>query len=177
MISCGFCCSLEQLQLQMFVGSRQSSFYQAVNDIFAKIGRLAWKKVILQLIPHKYTPVLLYGLDICSITNRYVQSPDFTVNRVLMKLFKTSDIEIINECRNFFGIELPSAQSVQRFEKCSCNASLLADNIVSLSTSYVCVNFVRILCVYISVSPSVCLSMLLFVFIYLFATSNGEYIN
>jgi len=39
----------------------------------------------------------------CALTARNFQSLDFTVNRVLMKLFKTSNTEIINGCRNFFG--------------------------------------------------------------------------
>ena len=67
-------------------------------------------------------PILLYGLDVCALTNRNIQSLDFTVNRVLMKLFKTSNIEIISECKNFFGIELP-----KRFEKFSCSVNLLVD--------------------------------------------------
>ena len=48
-------------------------------------------------------PILLYGLDACALTNRNIQSLDFTVNRVLMKLLKTSNIEIIiSECRFFW---------------------------------------------------------------------------
>jgi len=44
--------------------------------------------------------ILLYGLDVCSLFKRSIQSLDFTVNRVLMKLFKTSNINIIiiNDC-------------------------------------------------------------------------------
>jgi len=41
---------------------------------------------------------------------------DFTVNRVLMKLFKTSNIDIISNCRDMFGIKLPSVQLSQRFD-------------------------------------------------------------
>ena len=44
-----------------------------------------------------------------------------------MKLFKKSNIEIISECRNFFGIELPSVQLVKRLDKFSCSGSLLVD--------------------------------------------------
>jgi len=58
-------------------------------------------------------PVLLYRLDVCTLTKRNFQSLEFTVNRGLMKLLKTSNVEIINECRNFFGIEL----LVKRFDK------------------------------------------------------------
>ena len=34
-------------------------------------------------------PILSYGLDVRALTNGNIQSLDFTVNRVLMKLFKT----------------------------------------------------------------------------------------
>jgi len=34
-----------------------------------------------------------------------------------MKLFKTSNVKIINKCKNFFGIELPSVQLFKRFDK------------------------------------------------------------
>ena len=43
---------------------------------------------------------------------------------MLMKLFKTSNIKTVNECRNFFGIELLSVQLVQCFDKFSRNVSL-----------------------------------------------------
>jgi len=41
-----------------------------------------------------------------------------------MKLFRSSNIEIIAECRNHFGVELPSVQLAKRFKKFSdmiCN--------------------------------------------------------
>jgi len=58
----------------------------------------------------------MYGLDVCSLSERNIQSLDFTVNRVLMKLFKTSNIDIINDCRDMFDIKLPSVQLLQRFD-------------------------------------------------------------
>ena len=42
------------------------------------------------------------------LKNRTLLSLDFTMNRVLVKLFKTSNIEIIEECRRFFHVELPA---------------------------------------------------------------------
>ena len=51
---------------------------------------------LLQLIRQKCMPILLYGLDVCSLSKRNIQSLNFTVNRVvrvLMKLFKTSNID------------------------------------------------------------------------------------
>jgi len=100
------------------------SFYRAANGIFAKLGRLASEEVILELIMKKCIPVLLYGLEVCDLPKRTIQSLDFSVNRVLMKLFKSSNIEIIAECRNHFGVELTSVQLAKRFKKFSdmiCN--------------------------------------------------------
>jgi len=95
-------------------------FYRAVNGIFANIGRLASEEVFLQLIRQKCRPLCqfycrAYGSDVCSLSKRNIQSLDFTVNRVLMKLFKTSNIDIINDCRDMFDIKLPSVQLSQRF--------------------------------------------------------------
>ena len=89
------------------------SFYRAVNGIFAKVGRLASEEVLLQLICQKCVPILLYGLEVCSLSKRNILSLDFTVNRVSMKLFKTSNIETIKDCRDMFGVKLPSSQLAQ----------------------------------------------------------------
>ena len=61
-------------------------------------------------------PILLYGLDVCSLSKRNIESLDFTVNRVLVKLFKASNIDIISNCRDMFDIKLPSVQLSQRFD-------------------------------------------------------------
>ena len=50
-------------------------------------------------------------------------SLNFTVNRVLMKLFKSSNIAVIEQCRYFFHMELPSVQLQRRFEKFLANAA------------------------------------------------------
>jgi len=60
---------------------------------------------------------------VCALPKRVLQSLDFTVNRVLMKLFKSSNIAVIEQCRYFFNIELPSVQLKRRFEKFLVNAA------------------------------------------------------
>ena len=37
-----------------------------------------------------------------------MQSLDFCVNRLLMKLFCTTNLSMIEECRHYFNIALPS---------------------------------------------------------------------
>jgi len=77
--------------------------------IFGKIGRLASEEVTLPLIKSKCIPVLLYGLVVCPLNNTQLTSLDFVINRFLMKLFSTSNMEIITYCREQFDFELPSA--------------------------------------------------------------------
>jgi len=48
---------------------------------------------------------------------------DFTINRVLMKLFKSSNIVVVEQCRYFFHIELPSVQLQRRSGKFLANAA------------------------------------------------------
>jgi len=43
--------------------------------------------------------------------------------RGLMKLFENSNIVVIEQCRYFFHIELPSVQLQRRFEKFLVNAA------------------------------------------------------
>jgi len=62
-------------------------------------------------------PILLYALEVCNLDNRILQSLDFTVNRFFMKLFRTSNIEIVHYCQTVFGCELPSVLLVTRYDK------------------------------------------------------------
>jgi len=57
------------------------------------------------------------------LPKRVLQTLDFTINRVLMKLFKSSNIVVIEHCRYFFHIELPSVQLQGRFGKFLANAA------------------------------------------------------
>jgi len=84
------------------------SFYKADNAIFGKVGRLASEEVTLQLIKSKCILVLLYGLVACPLNKSQLSSLDFVMNIFLMKLFSTSNMEIITYCREQFNFELPS---------------------------------------------------------------------
>ena len=53
-------------------------------------------------------PLLLYGTEACPMNKADLNSFNFAVNRFLMKLFKTNNINIITECRDFFNVALPS---------------------------------------------------------------------
>ena len=77
-----------------------------VNSLFGKLLNLASQVVILKLV--SCFPVLLYGLECCHLNKTDLQSLDFTSNRLFMKLFRTGSIDVVQECRSYLGVELPS---------------------------------------------------------------------
>ena len=85
------------------IDDAKCSFYRAANAIFGKVGRLASEEVILQLIKSKCIPILLYGLVACPLNKSQLSSLDFAMDRFLMKLFSTSNMEIITYCREQFN--------------------------------------------------------------------------
>jgi len=83
------------------------SLSMAANAVFGKIGGRASEKVIIQIIWTKCMSVLLYGLEACPLRKSDINSLNFVVNRFFMKLFGTSNINIVNYCRAEFNFELP----------------------------------------------------------------------
>ena len=75
------------------------AFYRSANAIFGKIGRIASEEITLQLIQSKSVPLLLYGLEACPLNKSQLNSLDFVINRFFMKLFKTSDRNIVESCQ------------------------------------------------------------------------------
>ena len=100
-----FCCSHDQAK---------RAFHRSLNAIFGKVGRIASEEVVLQLVSSKCLPILMYGTEACGLKKSDIRSLDFTVNRFLMKLFKTGNISIVKECSVFFNFLLPSTLLVNR---------------------------------------------------------------
>jgi len=78
------------------------SFYRAANAIFGRIGRIATEVVVLYLLLTKCVPILLYGLEACSIRKTDLDSLDFVVNRFFMKLFHILTMTPSKNVRCFF---------------------------------------------------------------------------
>jgi len=93
-------------------------FYKAANSVFGKIGRVASEEVTLQLVrpKSKCISILLYGLKVCELKSQMAPL-DLTINRFFMKLFSTSNIEIVKACQEFFGFELRSTLLSKRTAK------------------------------------------------------------
>jgi len=58
-------------------------------------------------------PILLYGLEACPLTKSDLCSLDFVINSLFIKLFKTSDMEIVKYCQSVFNFVIPSVQIAQ----------------------------------------------------------------
>jgi len=90
--------------------------------------RSCWHK-LLELVKSKCLQILLYGLECFSLNVSDIKSLDFTVTRFLMKLFKSSNINLINDSRYYFNFELPSELLMKRkgkfIEKFMASQSLL----------------------------------------------------
>ena len=97
--------------------SAKHSFYRSANAIFGKVGRIASEETVLELIKTKCIPALMFGMEACPLKKRDINSLDFVVNRLFMKLLKTSDINIVRTCQHMFGFELPSVLLARRTRK------------------------------------------------------------
>jgi len=64
----------------------------------------------------KCLPVLLYGLEASPLTKSYSQTLDLVINRFFINLFKTSSIDTIKHCQEYFDIDLHSVLWTKRMQ-------------------------------------------------------------
>jgi len=95
----------------------KGNFYRSANAIFGRIGRIASEEVILQLMNSKCIPMLIYGMEVCPLRKSDLKALDFVVDRFLMKLFQTSNIEVIRFAQSMFNFALPSQLIEKRSNK------------------------------------------------------------
>jgi len=57
---------------------------------------------------------VLYGLEVCPVNVSDMRSLEFTLKRIMIKLFCTYDSGIINTCMSFFGLPTVSGLVDQR---------------------------------------------------------------
>jgi len=65
----------------------KKAFYRSFNAIFGCVGRSAPEEVVMHLVKVKCLPVLLCGTDACPTNTTDLRSVEFTVKRVMIKLF------------------------------------------------------------------------------------------
>jgi hypothetical protein len=108
---------VQSRQFKCSLAQAKRAFYRSVNAVFGKIGRVASEEVTLHLVVSKCLPILLYGTEACPLIKSDLTSLDFVVTRFLMKLFKTNNIEIVNTCRHYFDVIVPSSEVKIRTNK------------------------------------------------------------
>ena len=82
-------------------------FYRAKRAIFGKLGGIKSQVIILQLVENKCLSILIYGIEACCLKKLDINSLDFVVNRFLLKLFKTNNISIVEDCQMYSDFKLP----------------------------------------------------------------------
>jgi hypothetical protein len=118
-----FKCSLDQ---------RKRAFYRSLNAIFGRIGRTASEEVVIKIITCKCLPILLYGTEVMQLNKTDLTSLDFIINRFLMKLFRTNNISVIDECRLMFGMKLPSTLIASRITRFISQIQFVNNSLLNL---------------------------------------------
>jgi len=115
----------------------KAGFYRSFNAIFGKIGRCASEEVVLALIKTKCLPVLLCGNEVCPTNAADLQSMQFTINRVIIKLFGTMSQNYYQEVSNYFDINTVKELIRNHFEKFKISYGA-ADNYLCCQISAKC---------------------------------------
>jgi len=68
------------------------------------------------------------------MTTNQLLSIDFVVNRFFMKLFKSSNIAVINECKKLFSFQLPSERLSHRTSRFLSKVALLDNSFIKYTT-------------------------------------------
>jgi hypothetical protein len=100
----------------------KSRFFRAFNAVYGKVGHFASDPVLLGLIRAKCIPILLYGLESCPLLMRQINSLEFSLTRILMRIFRTNSPVTVKQCQVYFGIlpiacqlEIRTARFLQKF--------------------------------------------------------------
>jgi len=83
----------------------KAGFFKSFNSIFGKIGRSASEEVLFELIKSKCIPILLYGTDVCPMNSADRHSLQFTINKIVYKIFGAMSKDLYVEISAHFGIE------------------------------------------------------------------------
>ncbi len=78
-------------------------FFQSLNAILSKIGDSQAVSLVLSLAATNCIPILMYGLEACSLTNAQTRSLEHTYNAIFFKVFKSFDAHVILQCQFYTG--------------------------------------------------------------------------
>ena len=108
--------------------------------------------MLFELIKSKCLPILLYGTDVCPMNSADRHSLQFTINKIVYKLFGAMSKDLYIEISAHFGIESVENLIADRRNR-FINRYGETDNIyvkVTLTGS-ICLTIFYLLCLFISV--------------------------
>jgi hypothetical protein len=111
------------------------SFSKATNAILSHLQGRASEEVIFHLVRTKALPILLYATEAINLSTTTIRSLDFCVVRFVMKIIRTGNSKIAQDCMNFFGFSLPSVLIAARKRKfLSCfNANITNNSVCAIA--------------------------------------------
>jgi len=127
--SCRHWCGPQQVDEEAIDGWHPAFMYRSFNAIYSKIGHCASEEVVVKLILSKCVPSLIYGFDACPVSITDKRTLDFVITRTLMRVFKTSSIDVVNECQLRFNFPRGS-DAVIRNKRRFLFRFMSSDNIV-----------------------------------------------
>jgi len=80
---------------------QKGKFFGSANCIFAKLGNLINTPVTLHHVQSIALPTLTYALEILSVTKTHMVSIEHPWSRMFMKLFKTFNLPIVQQCQYY----------------------------------------------------------------------------
>ena len=111
------------------IDNAKKSFYRSFNCIFGKVGRVASEHVVVELLKTKCIPVLLYGLEVCSLSKTQIRSLDYAILSCYRKLFNVKSSENVRFCMSMFNCDDVDTLLTKRKQKFIGNLALM-DNLL-----------------------------------------------
>jgi len=87
------------------------------DDIILIASSVTELEKMLHMFENELRYIDMSGMEACPLKKRDINSLDFVVNRLFMKLLKTLDINIVRTCQHMFDFELPSVLLDRRTKK------------------------------------------------------------
>jgi len=95
----------------------KANFYRSFNSIYGKIAHNASEEVLFELIRTKCVPVLLYGVEFCPLNSSDIHSLQFTMNKILFKIYGALSKDSFNDICDNFGIGIVKNMVASRRDK------------------------------------------------------------
>jgi hypothetical protein len=81
------------------------AFYRAFNTIFSRSRFAESEHISIHLLNSICTPLLLYALEVLAPTSSTLKMLDNVIAKCVGKIFSTYDMQTIDACRKFLGVQ------------------------------------------------------------------------